>query len=91
MTDRTIAQQVADFASVSNYDRLPVEVRESVKMRVLDTLGICIAASRLDTSGFARNYALRLGGGGTAHAVGIPVILSPHQAAFVNGVLAHSL
>lgn len=91
MTDKTIAQQVADFALASDYDQLPTEVRESVKMRVLDTLGICIAASRLDTSGFARNYALRLGGDGIAHAVGIPAIMSPHQAAFVNGVLAHSL
>ncbi|WP_276957589.1 MmgE/PrpD family protein [Ferrimicrobium acidiphilum] len=91
MADKTIAQQVADFASVSNYDRLPTEVRESVKMRVLDTLGICIAASQLDTSGFARSYSQRLGGGGAAHAVGIPALMSPHQAAFVNGVLAHSL
>ena len=91
MTGSTIAQQVAKFAVANNYGRLPVEVRESVKMRVLDTLGICVAASRLTTSESARRYARVLGGVGTSHAVGILDGISPHQAAFVNGVLAHSL
>jgi len=91
MTDGTIAQQVAAFAVANDYARLPIEVRESVKMRVLDTLGICVRASTLATSESARRYARGLGGVGISHAVGMPEALSPHQAAFVNGVLAHSL
>lgn len=91
MSDVTLAQQLAHFALDHGYDNLPDDVIESVKKRVLDTLGICIAATSLDTSQAAIAFARDQGVGTHAHAVGVEGPLPATMAAFVNGVLAHSL
>jgi len=58
---------------------------------VLDTLGICIAATALDTSGMAARVATAWGGRGEATVIGHDDKLPAAAAGFVNGVLAHSL
>ncbi|HEY5431246.1 MAG TPA: MmgE/PrpD family protein [Solirubrobacteraceae bacterium] len=87
----TIAQRLGDFAVTQTYDRLPDEVRHSVGQRTLDTLGIMVAATPLDTSRAVRSYAMELGGRPEAHAVGVAELLPAELAALVNGTLAHSL
>ncbi|HEY6523559.1 MAG TPA: MmgE/PrpD family protein [Solirubrobacteraceae bacterium] len=87
----TIAQRLGQFAVTQTYDRLPDEVCHSVRQRTLDTLGIMVAASPLDTSGAIRAYAIELGGRPEAHAVGVAQPLPAELAALVNGTLAHSL
>ncbi|MEU3474479.1 MmgE/PrpD family protein [Rhodococcus sp. NPDC006774] len=91
MTERTLAQHIAHFAATTRYQDLPEAVVASVGMRVLDTLGIAVAATDLDTSRAATAWAREQGGSATASAVGLDVALPPAMAAFVNGVLAHSL
>ncbi len=91
MSASTLAEQLADFAHATRYEDLPVEVVESVKMRILDTLGIAVAAAPLDTSRASRAWAIEQGGSPVAAAVGVPTRLPAPLAAFVNGVLAHSL
>ena len=91
MTELTLAQQLARFAATSTYERLPVEVIDSVRGRVLDCLGICIAASALDTSRAAIGWVAAQGGAPQATAIGLTTAVPAAQAAFVNGVLAHSL
>ncbi|MGU3432434.1 MmgE/PrpD family protein [Actinomycetes bacterium M1A6_2h] len=91
MSDRTLAQNLAAFAAGTDFDSLPTSVVESVGMRVLDTLGIAIAATDLDTSAAASAWAREQGGAGAAFAIGVDVALPASLAAFVNGVLAHSL
>lgn len=91
MSEPTLAQQLGAFAAGTSYDDLPPEVVDSVKMRVLDILGIAAAASTLETSRSAREWVSSQGGTGAASAVGVPGRLPPNLAAFVNGVLAHSL
>lgn len=91
MPEPTLSQQLAAFAVDHPFDRLPQEVVESVRSRVLDVLGICVAASPLDTSAAARLFALRQGGQPESHAVGIGARLPGPAAALVNGTLAHSL
>ncbi|MGH9109602.1 MAG: MmgE/PrpD family protein [Acidimicrobiales bacterium] len=92
MTDAgPLAPQLGQFAAASTFDRLPDEVRASVKMRVLDILGICLAASTMDTSRAARAFAADQGAAPQASAVGIGGKVPAAIAAFVNGVLAHSL
>lgn len=91
MTELTLAEQLARFAVTARYDTLPPDVVDSVRKRVLDVLGICVAASPLETSRAAREFAVEQGGNGQAHAVGVPGPLPASLAAFVNGVLAHSL
>jgi len=91
VADRTLAQLIGQFAVTSTFDRLPEEVVDSVRKRVLDTLGICVAASSLDSSGSARGFVTEQGGYGQAHAIGISQQVPASMAAFMNGVLAHSL
>lgn len=91
MSNDTLARQIADFAIANTYEKLPPEVVDSVKKRVLDTLGICIASTSLDTSRSAIAFAKDQGTGNQAHAVGVDTLLPATMAAFVNGVLAHSL
>jgi 2-methylcitrate dehydratase PrpD len=70
---------------------VPPLVRASVRQRILDTLGICVAASVLPTSAAVRRFAAAQGGRPEAHAVGVPEPLPAALAALVNGTLAHSL
>lgn len=91
MTEQTLAQRLASFAAGTTYDDLSHDVVESVKMRVLDTLGIAVAAAPLDTSRASRRWAEEQGGVEAASAVGVEQRLPANLAAFVNGVLAHSL
>ena len=87
----TIAQRLGEFAVAQPHDRLPEEVRHSVRQRTLDTLGIMVAASGLETSAAVRAYAVERGGRAEAHAVGVADPLPAELAALVNGTLAHSL
>lgn len=89
--DGTLAQRIGRFAAGLRYEDLPADVVESVAARVLDILGIAAAAASLDTSRAARRWAAAQGGTAQAAAVGVPDLLPASQAAFVNGVLAHSL
>ena len=91
MSERTLAQHLARFAATTHYQDLPDAVVNSVGMRVLDTLGIAVAATDLETSKAATAWAREQGGAATASAVGLGIALPPALAAFVNGVLAHSL
>lgn len=91
MSEATLAQKIGAFAAGTTYDDLPTEVVQSVKMRVLDTLGIAVAAAPLETSRAARRWAGEQGGTQGASAVGVDRRLPANLAAFVNGVLAHSL
>lgn len=90
-TSLTLAQRIGRFAADLRYEDLPREVTDSVAARVLDILGIAAAAAPLDTSRAARRWAASQGGTPQAAAVGVSELLPASQAAFVNGVLAHSL
>jgi 2-methylcitrate dehydratase PrpD len=90
MTDApTIAEALGAFAAD---DRpLPGDVEASVRQRILDILGIAVAATQLDTSVAVMGYAASQGGTDQATAVGLPAKLPSALAALVNGTLAHSL
>ena len=90
MTDPTLVQQLAALAARPPAD-LPEAVRSSAQQRVLDILGICVRAATLDTSVAATRYAVIQGGRPDASAIGAATRLPAPAAAFVNGVLAHSL
>jgi len=91
MPESTLAQQLARFAVANSFDTLPPDVVGSVRMRVLDILGICVAASSLDTSASARAFVAAQGGNPQAMGIGMGRRVPAAQAAFINGVLAHSL
>lgn len=91
MAEPTLAEQLADFAGRTTVAALPDAVTASVRQRVLDILGLCVAAYRLPTSRAAVGFVADQGGRGQAHAVGLAEAVPAGQAAFANGVLAHSL
>ncbi|HYH72815.1 MAG TPA: MmgE/PrpD family protein [Nocardioides sp.] len=88
---QTLGARVATFAVRAAKDGVPDEVSLSVRQRVLDVLGLCVAAHRLPTSAAIVGHVLDQGGHPQATAIGMPDRVTAAQAALVNGVLAHSL
>ncbi|MEV0608972.1 MmgE/PrpD family protein [Polymorphospora rubra] len=87
----TLARRLADFAAGTGYDTLPGPVVDSVRKRILDILGLCVAAGPLPTSRAALAYVAEQGGRGQARVIGLAEPVPAALAAFGNGVLAHSL
>ncbi|WP_314172288.1 MmgE/PrpD family protein [Streptomyces winkii] len=92
MAEHTLARQLAEFAAATSYGSLPDEVAGSVRKRVVDVLGLCVAAHRLPTSTAIVQHVQEQGGRPQATVVGGGRTLVPAPlAALANGVLAHSL
>lgn len=91
MNEPTIVEQLSAFVEAVTYPALPEEVIASIKTRIMDTLGICLAAGALETSHMAVRLASEWGGPKEATIVGFSQRLPSSASAFVNGVLAHSL
>jgi 2-methylcitrate dehydratase PrpD len=86
-----LAVQLAEFAAGVRFDQLPSDVRGSVVERVLDSVGVSLAASTLDTSLAAVEFVRSRGGTPQANLIGHGDRLPAASAAFANGVFAHSL
>ncbi|HEX7304756.1 MmgE/PrpD family protein [Lentzea sp.] len=91
MTSPTLSQTIARFAVKTAAGDLPADVRASVRHRILDVLGLCVAGRALDTSAAALAFVAEQGGTGRAHVIGGSTPVPAALAAFANGVLAHSL
>lgn len=89
--DPTVAQRLADVAVETCERGAPADVRASVRQRILDILGLQVAALDLDTSAAALGFVAEQGGAPQAHVVGGHGAVPATWAAFANGVLAHSL
>lgn len=87
----TLLQRFSRFAADVTYESLPLAVITSLKERTLDTIGLCLAATPLETSQMALNLAVSWGGTPEATTIGSPHRLPAPSAGFVNGTLAHSL
>lgn len=86
-----IAATLGQFAAGVRFEALPRETVDSIQHRVLDIAGLCLAAHPLETSPMAVNLARSWGGEPECSVIGSPLRLPANSAAFVNGVLAHSL
>ncbi len=96
----TLLEQLAAFAADVRYDALSDEVTRSMRQRILDIVGLNLAARPLATSEMALAVARQWGGpgpaeGGQTHQpsqlIAFPGRLPAAAAGFVNGTLAHSL
>lgn len=90
-TGPTLAETLARFSAETSLDRLPPEVVHSVKLRVLDTLGICLAAAAEGLGDGVADLVACWGGQQQAGLVDRPGRYPAPQAALANGTLAHSL
>ena len=70
---------------------VPQPVTDGIPARIIDIVGIAVRACPLDTSRAATEFALDQQSGAQATAVGAGRRMAAAEAAFVNGVLAHSL
>jgi 2-methylcitrate dehydratase PrpD len=86
-----LAVALAEFAAAARFDRLPPDVATSVVERVLDSVGVSLAATTLDTSQSAVRFVRARGGTPQADLIGHGDRLPAASAAFANGVFAHSL
>ncbi|MCS6801976.1 MAG: MmgE/PrpD family protein [Chloroflexota bacterium] len=91
MTDRTLSHQLAEFAASVTFETLPPPVVSSVKDRILDTIGICLAAAAEGLADGVIALAEAWGGREEAGIVGRAGRFPAPVAAQVNGTLAHSL
>ena len=91
LAEPTLVERLASFAAATTAAGLPADVRASVRRRVLDIIGVSLGALTLETSSAAIEHARAQGGTAQARAIGLRERLPAASAAFVNGVLAHSL
>lgn len=87
----SLIRGLAEFATSLRAESLPPEVTHSVRQRILDIAGLCVAALPLETSASAIDHVVRQGGVPEALTFGTPQPLPAPSAAFAGGVLAHSL
>jgi 2-methylcitrate dehydratase PrpD len=87
----TLAGRLAAFATRLSFDDLPPAVVASVRLRVLDVLGIALAASRHEVGPSVLGAVAAWGGGGPCSVVGAAARTTAPLAALANGTLAHGL
>src|ERR1700722_601557 len=85
-----IMQQLSAYMSAANTRALPEEVVEKAKQHILDTFAAMISGSALPPGRAALEFARGYGGKEIATVVASNIVCGPIEAAFANGVLAHS-
>lgn len=87
----TPAERIGAFVADLSYGDLPQEVRESVKQRMLDTIGVVAAGSSFPPGRILAETLRAQGGAEEAIPISGRRALPVAQAAFLSGTLAHSV
>jgi 2-methylcitrate dehydratase PrpD len=82
-----LSERIAGWAAGLRLEDVPAAVIESTKLRILDLVGVMLAARDLDLVAQARRAALATDRGSGARILGDAEDVSPTAAAFVNGVM----
>ena len=85
-----IMQQLSTYMGAASTRALPDEVIEKAKQHILDTFAAMISGSGLPPGRAALEFARAYGGKEIATVVASDIVCGPIEAAFANGVLAHS-
>src|ERR1700722_9026857 len=85
-----IMQQLSAYMAATAARPLPEEVSEKAKQHILDTFAAMISGSGLVPGRAALEFARAYGGKPVATVVASNIVCGPIEAAFANGVLAHS-
>src|SRR6202166_5105629 len=89
-TASPIMLQLSAYMSAASTRALPEEVIEKAKQHILDTFAAMISGSGLPPGRAALEFARTYGGKEIATVVASNIVCGPIEAAFANGVLAHS-
>ena len=82
--------KLSEYMSAAATHALPDEVVEKAKQHILDTFAAMISGSELPPGRSALEFARTYGGKEVSTVVASKVVCGPIEAAFANGVLAHS-
>ena len=85
-----VMQQLSTYMGAASTRALPDDVIEKAKQHVLDTFAAMISGSGLPPGRAALEFARAYGGKEIATVVASDIVCGPIEAAFTNGVLAHS-
>src|SRR5690242_14478339 len=83
--DNVHTRRIAEFVSGLSYERIPAEVRERIKLLVLDSLGCAIYGADLEWCRIVRETCAGLDATRTTSVWGTDARLSSPHAALVNG------
>src|SRR5882724_3451430 len=85
-----LMQQLSAYMGAASTRALPDDVVEKAKQHILDTFAAMISGSTLPPGRGALEFARTYGGKEIATVVASKIVCGPIEAAFANGVLAHS-
>ena len=83
--------RIADYVHAFKYSDVPASVVHDCKRRVLDTLGVALAAYHAEPSAIARRLAERVSDPKGASVIGTTHRALPELATFANGVMMRYL
>jgi aconitate decarboxylase len=83
--DNVHTRTIAEFVSALSYDRIPAEVRERIKLLILDALGCAIHGAQLEWCRIVQSALAALDQTRTTSVWGTPQRLSSPHAALANG------
>lgn len=85
----TLSHQLADFVAQLSISDLPPSVVDDARWRLVDTVGVALAGSRMDFAAPLREMVGEAGGRPEASCIGLGPRLPAPAAGFVNGAYAH--
>lgn len=91
MAKETCAEYLADFVSGLRFEDIPPEVIDNAKRRLLDTVGIGLACSRMQYAEKLVETVVEQGGKQEATIIGFGYRLPAPGAILVNASLAHGI
>ena len=83
--------ELVDFCLATTYEKLPADIVAITKQQVLDTVGISLAGRSADGVRQLREFTETLGGKAESRIWGSGIAVPAHEAARVNGAMAHAL
>ena len=87
----TLSEMAADWASRISFEEIPAEIVRDTKLRILDIVGVMLAARDSEVVSAVRASASDVHAGSGASAVGFSEEMSVGAAALVNGTAALAL
>ena len=84
-TNNPHTRHIAEFVSGLTYEQIPAEVRERIKLLILDSLGCAIYGADLEWCRILRGTLQKLDATRTTSVWGSDVLLSSPHAALLNG------
>ncbi|MEQ1580945.1 MAG: MmgE/PrpD family protein [Steroidobacteraceae bacterium] len=82
----TIAARLAAFSAATRTAPLPEPVHRTIALLLKDIAGLCVAARTTD---YVKAALASSAGSGRCSAIGHPGLVTPYDAALINGTAAH--